>query len=228
MIVHCSWKLNTQIIFYSHLLLKYYFFLSFFFPFFLFLYPIQSYFLKSNSELSLRSVENQVLFLVDLEFDTASDADGIDADVGHLWRLLIEVVVAEGQRSRFRGWNAQIINLKWYADLAAKVAECEVVGDVVDHVGHDPNVEEPNFEPRRVVWTPRRVSVWETVLFGYRRWRFFLRIFHFDLIWFGLRNWEVRLKWKEMEKEFTWWEFGKMELVLMGDDAKNQQLSSSS
>ena len=93
MIVHCSWKLNLQIIFYPHLLLKYYFFL---FSISLFLYSIQSYSLRSNSQLSLKPTKNQVLVLVDLKFDITDDADGIGADIGHIQRILIEAVVVEG------------------------------------------------------------------------------------------------------------------------------------
>ena len=106
-----------------------------------------------------RPAENQLLVLVDLEFDTAGDADSIGADVGDLRRLLIEAVAAEGQRGRFGGRNARIVDLKRYADLAAGVAEREVVGDAVDHARRDPNVEEPDFEPRRVVGSPWRMPV---------------------------------------------------------------------
>ena len=93
MIVHYSWKQNLQIIFYSHLLLKYYFFL---FSISLFLYSIQSYSLRSNSQLSLKPTKNQVLVLVDLKFDITDDTDGISADIGHIQRILIEAVAVEG------------------------------------------------------------------------------------------------------------------------------------
>lgn len=96
------------------------------------------------------AAEEERVVLVDLEVGAAAEADGVGGDVGDLGGMAVDAASAEGERGGGGGRNRGRVNDERDGNVAARVAEREVVGERVDEAGGDSDIEETNFEARRM------------------------------------------------------------------------------